>query len=647
METPTRPLLVFDGDCGFCRSWIARWERSIGGAVDFAPSQEVAAAHPEIPPQRFTRSVVLIEPSGEASFGAEAVFRALARGRRGGAPLWAYRNVRGFAALSELVYRTIASHRGMAATLTRWLWGAHVVPPGERLTAWVFVRAVGAVFLIAFASLGVQIAGLAGSDGILPAREFLDRVASGSGAERFLFVPSLVWLHPSDELLVLLCAAGGAGSLLLIAGAAPGPLLLALWALYLSLASVGGEFLWFQWDGLLLETAIVAALVAPWRWWSRPTDPVAPPRAAWWLARWLLFRLVLSSAIVKLTSGDPSWRNLTALSFHYETQPLPPWTAWYAHQLPEWFQKLSAIAMFGIEGLLPFFFCAPRRLRLVAAGGTAFLQALIVITGNYGFFNWLTLVLCIVLLDDAVWPAWLRRWARARETSGDRPASEPVAELPSIRSPSHSRPRRRAAGRVIVGVAAVLFVLGLCPVLLSLGVPGSWLGPLLPVWRVSAPFRTVNSYGLFAVMTTERPEIVIEGSADGVTWLPYAFRWKVGDPQRRPPFVVGHMPRLDWQMWFAALVPERVEPWFLSFSRRLLEGSEPVRRLLDADPFPGTPPRFLRATVYRYRFADPATRRSTGAWWTRERGEPYIPPLTLDGGRLVLARPSGSGRGDP
>jgi len=241
-------------------------------------------------------------------------------------------------------------------------------------------------------------------------------------------------------------------------GSGSGPLLLALWTLYLSLASVAGDFLWFQWDGLLLETAIVAALVAPWRRWSRLSDPLPPPRAAVWLVRWLLFRLVFSSAVVKLASGDPTWRSLTALSCHYETQPLPPWTAWYAHQLPGWFQNLSTLAMFGIEGLVPFLVFAPRRPRFFAAGAIAFLQVLILVTGNYGIFNWLTLVLCIVLLDDAVWPSWLRRWAGAEGAA---------VAVTAPREP----PNRRAARWAVGIVATSLFVLGLCPLLLSMRVP--------------------------------------------------------------------------------------------------------------------------------------------------------------------------------
>ncbi|MFI5372263.1 MAG: lipase maturation factor family protein [Candidatus Eisenbacteria bacterium] len=626
MTNGRRPLLVFDGDCGFCRAWVARWRPAIDGWVDVAPSQQAAREHPQVPAARFAEAVVLIEPDGSWLAGAAAVFRALAHAPGHGAWWWVYRHLPGAASLTETVYRLVAGHRRAGTAVTHALWGGHVRPPGERFTAWVFVRLVGAIHLVAFASLAVQIRGLAGHDGILPAARFLAQVAARYGPERFLLLPSLVWLDASDGFLVGLCVAGMIGSALVTLGFAPRALLLGLWAAYLSLASVGGEFLWFQWDGLLLECGVVAALLAPWSLRSRPGDTWRPTRAAVWLARWLLFRLMFSSAVVKLASGDPTWRHLTALQFHYETQPLPPWTAWYAHHLPAAFQGFSALMMFGIEGLVPLLIFTPRRARMLAAAAITFLQTLILITGNYGFFNWLTLALCVMLLDDAAWPRLLRR----------------VASLDPVTAPG--TPSRAIGRRVASAVAIVLLVLGLTPLLGSMRVPMQWLGPLPAAYELMVPFRTVNAYGLFAVMTTERSEIVVEGSADGVTWKPYGFRWKPGDVSRKPEFVPGHMPRLDWQMWFAALDPTHPAPWLVMCCERLLEGSKPVRALLGADPFPVTPPRYVRADLYRYRFSDAATRHATGAWWTRERQGPYLPALTMREGRLVIAMDEEPGR---
>jgi hypothetical protein len=360
------------------------------------------------------------------------------------------------------------------------------------------------------------------------------------------------------------------------------------------------DFLWLQWDGLLLEAAFLASFL--------------PSRGALRSTRWLLFRLLLASAAVKLTSGDPTWRNLTALRYHFETQPLPTPLAWYVQALPLWFHRLSAALTFAVEGLVPFLIFAPRRARFFAAGAIAAHQLLIAATGNYGFFNALTIALCVPLLDDAVWPRALRTRFAARTEA--RPGWSAWVRRPAL---------------------VFIFLLSLVPLFGALRAPLSLLGPLPRVYDAASPFRTVNSYGLFAVMTQERPEIVIQGSDDGADWRSYEFRDKPGDPMRKPPLVAPHQPRLDWQMWFAALDDYRGETWFLWFCQRLLEGSPPVEALLRTDPFPGKPPRYLRALLYRYHFTSAAERRATGAWWKREPLGLYAPVLTLEGGRLAAA----------
>ena len=182
---------------------------------------------------------------------------------------------------------------------------------------------------------------------------------------------------------------------------------------------------------------------------------------------------------------------------------------------------------------------------------------------------------------------------------------------------------------MLVPVACVLFVLGALELSLTLGLQWRWPAPVVALYRAARPFRTVNGYGLFAVMTTTRPEIVVEGSDDGVTWLPYEFKWKPGDVRRRPGFVEPHQPRLDWQMWFAALGSYDDTPWFAAFLERLLRGSPPVLALLERNPFPAAPPRYVRAMLYDYRFTDPGARRREGAWWRREWRGPYSPVLSL------------------
>ncbi|HKQ58997.1 MAG TPA: lipase maturation factor family protein [Candidatus Eisenbacteria bacterium] len=607
--TPAKPLLLFDGTCSFCRLWIARWQHVLGDRIEIVPSQEAPPRAAGIDPEAFARALHLVEPSGRVSRGAEAVFRSLAYAPGHGWPLFLYRFMPGFAPLSEACYAWVAAHRPLCERLTLAIWGAHVVPPGERRTAWIFLRALGGVYLIAFVSLWTQVIGLAGRDGILSAYDYLEGARRGYGAIRYWLLPTFAWLSASDAALHAQCALGVLASLLVVLGFAPALALLACWALYLSLVGVGQQFFWFQWDGLLLETGLLAIFLAPLGLRSRLGRDPPPSRLALWSLRALLFRLMVSSAIVKISSGDPAWRSLTALEVHYQTQCLPTWIAWYAHHLPPWFHRGSAIGMFVVEGLVPFLILAPRRIRFAAAAVLVGFQVLIAVTGNYGFFNLLTVVLCILLLDDGAWP-----WRK-----------------PGVDASSGAR----WPAWVLRPALTLLLVVSLVPLLGTTRFPVQRLGPIADLFRFVSPFRSVNRYGLFAVMTTRRHEIVIEGSNDGTTWREYGFRWKPGDVRRRPAFVAPHQPRLDWQMWFAVLSDFRDDPWFLTFCQRLLEGSRPVLALMAENPFPEAPPRYLRATVYEYRFTDGATRRASGAWWTRELKGLYCPVLTMENGRIA------------
>ncbi len=365
-------------------------------------------------------------------------------------------------------------------------------------------------------------------------------------------------------------------------------------------------FLQFQWDYLLLETGLLAVFLAPpWRW--RVRSGLAASPVALFLLRWLLFRLMFSSGWVKLASGDPTWRNLSALRFHYETQPLPPWTAWFLHQCPPWFQTVSALFLFFVELVVPFLYFAPRRLRMFAFRATVLLQLLIAASGNYGFFNLLALALALLLVDDQ---SLSRRWRRAAEAAPGPSRAWPKAVLVPVACVAIFASSLEFAGTLDRSLALPRTV-------------------VVAVRRLGA-FRSFNTYGLFMVMTTERPEILIEGSNDGVDWRPYAFRWKPGDVSARPRFVAPHQPRLDWQMWFAALGSIEENPWLVQFLGRLLEGSPAVVGLLAANPFPDHPPRYVRATTYDYRFTDAAERRGSGAWWRRKWIGPYSPVLSSD-----------------
>lgn len=641
---PAKPLMVYDGDCNFCKFWIRRWQRATAGRVDYIASQDpqVAREFPELPRERFEGSVQLVETDGVVYSGAEAVFRSLTYSRAWGWLLWIYQNVPGFKPVTESSYRFVARHREGFSVLTRWLWGREGASPSYLLVRSLFVRWVGAIFLIAFFSLSIQADGLIGANGILPARRTMSALQAqcdqnGIGLARFHLVPTLCWIDAGNGFLHLLCGAGCVLSLLVIFDVAPALCLFLLWAIYLSLCVVGRDFLSFQWDALLLETGFLAIFFAsPEIFPHRRTSPEPSPWMRW-LLWWLLFRLMFESGLVKLTSGDVNWHNLKALNFHYETQPLPTWLAWYANQLPNAFQKFSVFAMFIIELAVPFLIFAPRRLRFAGCGLLVFLQVCILLTGNYCFFNLLTIGLCLLLLDDAALLAFIPKKWRARfkpESSQSVNVSQPPQEngaLGEIQITPYEPPAARNRNWpdwVIVPIFVVILLASVAEFAERCGlrrVPA----PLLWLQEETEPFRTVNGYGLFAVMTTSRPEIVIEGSNDGKTWLAYEFRYKPGDPKRRPGFVAPHQPRLDWQMWFAALGTYRENPWLIHFCARLLQGSPDVLRLLAHNPFPNAPPRLIRARVYQYHFSNFQERREQGIWWRRTYEGEYLPAFSL------------------
>jgi hypothetical protein len=482
---------------------------------------------------------------------------------------------------------------------------------------WIYLRGLGLVFCLAFTSLLPQLSGLVGPEGLEPATALLEWARAELGAERFLRLPTLLWLTSAgDTALRAVGLTGLVSGALLVANVAPRWALIGAWACYLSLVVAGGSFLSFQWDVLLLETALVSLPLAPGH--LRPPGVVAePPRGTILLVRILLARLMFMSGVVKLASGDATWSELTALEFHYWTQPLPNLPAYFVHQLPVTLHRASVALMLGIELLAPLLLFGPRPLRRGAAVAIAALQLGILTTGNYGFFNLLTLVLCIAALDDGL----LGRLRIFQRLS---------------RAPVASASRSRAATVALVGFGLVYVVLGLAQDFrraLGMQLPS----PIAWTLREISGFRSISTYGLFAVMTTERREILIEGSADGHTWHEYLLKWRPGPVQEAPRFVAPHQPRLDWQMWFAALGRCENNPWLLRLQEQLLKGAPRVEGFFREQPFPEAPPRYLRTRFFDYRFTDLSEWRTTGAWWTRRELGPYCPPLMLSQGQLRRA----------
>jgi lipase maturation factor 1 len=497
----------------------------------------------------------------------------------------------------QLSRRTEAAFRLLGYSLPR-----RSRRPGHRLVRQVFFRALGGLYLIAFTSLGRQVKGLYGSRGILPVDELLDspRLAA-LGPRRYQRLPTLFWLDASDQTLVRGIRVGQGLALAVMLGLAPQAALTGLWALYLSYVSTGREFLSFQWDALLLEMGLLGLLTAPGG--ARPgPGRYEPSEVEVVLWRALVFRLYFGSGVSKLHSGDETWRKLTACCHYYETAPLPTRGGWYAHHLPLRPQKLSTLLVLVLETAGPFLVFAPRRLRQLAFGLFSGLQGLIMATGNYGFFNLQALALGLWLLDD-----------------------EALERL--LPSPPPAEPRPAWRTLLPWGFAVPLLALGASELLARFDRPRRPVPGLDWLQAQARPLRAVNPYGLFAVMTTRRPEISLEGSDDGETWREYTFRYKVSDPNRPPRQVAPHQPRLDWQMWFAALGSPPV--WLLALLLRLLEGSRDVLRLFAHNPFPEHPPRYVRATLQDYRMTDLETHRRTGAWWSRERLGLYLPPLSL------------------
>jgi lipase maturation factor 1 len=464
-----------------------------------------------------------------------------------------------------------------------------------RLTVRLTLAAFGLVSVFATASLWAQLPGLFGRQGIAPIAETMVG-ATHANASAF-DMPTLLWLGWSDGVLHALLGVSVLASVCVTAGFAPRWALLVLYVSWLSFVQVGSPFLNFQWDLLLLETSVVFAFLAPGGW--RPflaKDLPVPGRAVRFAVAVLACKVTLGSGVVKLASGDESWRDLTALTWHWWSQPLPTWTSVFANEWPVGIQKLLCAAMFVLELPIPMLALGPRRARLIAAVGLMALQAGLILAGNYSYYNVLTFVLALPLLDDAVVG---RVWKTA----------VPMEPQP----PSAWWKWLLAGGFAFFSVTAFSRRFTLEP-------------PLSSVLERISPLHAINAYGAFAVMTKTRPEIIVEGSSDGVIWKAYEFPWKPGPLDRRPDFVAPWHPRLDWQMWFASLGTCAQNPWFLSFQWHLLKGTNEVLALMRVNPFVQAPPKYLRSTTWEYRFAP---LKQAGVWWKRSETGPYCPPLTL------------------
>ncbi len=471
-------------------------------------------------------------------------------------------------------------------------------------TRFIFLRFLALISFGAFLSFYLQMPGLVGSSGILPAHQLIQAAAdAGVG---FLQLPTLAWISASDTALAAISMGGMVFSILLFVDLFPRLNIFLTWMCYLSLVSVGQVFMSYQWDILLLETLFLSLFIAPSD--ILPSRIVEPPsRLSAWAMRILLFKLMFLSGISKILSGDPAWQDLSALSYHYLTQPLPMPPAWLFDKLPLVVHQASTAATLVIEIAVPFLVFADRKWRGRAGVVIIGFQLLIMLTGNYTMFNLLAIALALFLLDDWYFTR-IRGWMPFQILRGARLRKQTSFE------------------RFAVLVLSLVLLLNVLVFLQFLGA-GVASSPVSGLMQVNSNFHVSNTYGLFAVMTTQRNEIMIQGSMNGNDWENYTFIYKPGELHQAPPVVAPHQPRLDWQMWFAALrdSPPR---WFYIFSHRLLEGSEEVENLLANDPFGDRSPRYVRAIIYEYEFSDWEGLRE-GRWWKRSDRRIYMQPIRL------------------
>ncbi|MBP9854813.1 MAG: lipase maturation factor family protein [Candidatus Omnitrophica bacterium] len=478
-----------------------------------------------------------------------------------------------------------------------------------------FIRFLGIIYFIAFASIGVQIKGLIGSHGILPVGEYFQSAEAYYGYKNFFGLPTLFWFNHSDWMLVAICVAALIICPLLIIGFYPAVCLFLLWFFYLSIVHVGQTFLSFQWDVLLLEVGFLSIFLAPWNK-ELNTFEEPPPRWIIFAFHLLLFKLMFQSGLVKLASGDEHWLDLTALTYHYYTQPLPNLLSWYAYQQPFFIQQISCIFMFVVELIIPWGIFMNRETRLWSCATMMILQILIMLSGNYGFFNLLAIAMCFLLIDDNHFRK--RIYDKAFASWGDMPKQF------QFKNTKLSRMKDTIC-QVVVGILITMTFLNFIEIKSNLP-PKVAQG-----MKILRPFLINNNYGLFANMTTQRLEIIVEGSNDGNDWKAYEFKFKPGNVFRAPIQVAPHQPRLDWQMWFAALTPDYTyTPWFSNFLKRLLEGEKSVLNLLFIDPFSDKPPKYIRAKIYNYEFTTNKMFEKSKEYWTRKENGFFAPVIQLN-----------------
>src|SRR5665213_906943 len=462
--------------------------------------------------------------------------------------------------------------------------------PGYWLTRYVFQRSLAVVYLIAFVCALNQFRPLLGERGLLPVPAYIKEVP-------FRATPSLFYFFPKDWAFAGAAWLGILLSCLVIAGiatrfnsAVAAVVWAAIWILYLSFVNVGQIFYGFGWESILLEGGFFAMFLG--------ADTVMPQPVSLWLLRWLEFRIMFGAGLIKLR-GDPCWRDLTCLNYHYETQPMPNPLSWYLHWAPEWTHRAGVAFNHFSELLIPFGYFLPQPFASIAGGVTIIFQASIMASGNLSWLNLLAMVLALPMIDGKYFAA-----------------------IPHLRMPALAEPHL-VHKSLVVSVALLVILLSVKPV-------RNMLSPRQVMNTSFNPFHLVGAYGAFGGITRTRYEVVVEGSRDLNEWREYEFKGKPNDVSRIPAQIAPYHLRLDWLMWFAAMGEYYQNPWFVPFVAKLLQGDAPTLALMRGNPFPDHAPKYIRATLWQYDFATPREHRATGQWWTRKRMGAWFPAVSLD-----------------
>ena len=497
--------------------------------------------------------------------------------------------------------------------------------PSYWLTRFVILRLLGFVYLIAFLAAARQIVPLVGEHGLLPARLFMDRLEThfGSSLIGFFQLPSIFWIHLTDSFLVAVAWLGVGLSFIVLLGYANAVLMAVLWVLYMSFIHIGQDWYGYGWEIQLLETGFLAIFLCPLLD-PRPFPKHPPPKVVIWLFRWLIFRIMIGAGLIKMR-GDPCWRDLTCLYYHYETQPIPNPLSWWLHFRPHWFQKLGALWNHFVELIVPWFAFWPRPARHIAGALLVSFQITLILSGNLSFLNWLTIVPALACFDDSLLRHLGPRWF-LKHIPLEAPLPVPCG-FPDVAS-VRALPRRELAAWAL---AVLIAVLSIAPV-------ANMLSPQQIMNTSFSRLHLVNTYGAFGSVGRIRYEIVFEGTEDAAlsaqtNWQEYEFKAKPGNPRRRPALVAPYQPRIDWQIWFAAMSTPDQYPWTLHFVWKLLHNDAGTLSLLANNPFPGKAPRFIRAQYYRYQFAPPGD--PGGSWWNRTLVGDWLPPLGANDPRLI------------